>query len=214
MSGTARRWALALVLLLAVAVVRVGVESAVELSHGRAALAEGDDFIGVLHLERAVHWYLPGSPTVRRAAAELEAVGERAEQAGDRELALWAYRSLRSGLYATRSLWTPMPRTIARMDERIATLMAADPEATWPERTLSDTERRDLLLGQLREPTGPRTLPALAATIGFLGWLAGGIGLFTHGARPTGGWHRRRALAWLATIAAGQAVWILGMLLA
>lgn len=181
---------------------------------GRAAgeIESGRPYQAVLHYERAVRWYLPGSPYAARAVDALWAMGEDAEDAGDPELALFAYRGLRASAHATRSFYQPYPRRIDAAEERIAALMAADPAAAWPDRALDAEERRGIVLDNLRDHQDPATGWVIALELGFLAWLGGGAALAWRMGRPD----RRRRTTWIliGTGCSGYVLWILGMWLA
>ena len=186
---------------------------------GRAECGRADDEIeagrpyqAVLHYERAVRWYLPGSPYSGRAVDALWTMGEEAEAAGDPELALFAYRGLRASAHATRSFYQPYARRISDAEEHIATLMAADPAARWPDRALDAEERRGIVLDNLREHEDPVTGWVIVLELGFLAWLGGGAALAWRMGRP----ERRKRTTWIlaGTVCAGYGLWILGMWLA
>jgi len=74
-----RRYAVAALLVALVACGRVLAEARAELATGRAELAAGRADVGVRHLRRAAHLYLPGSPFTRDAYEALEAAAVAAE---------------------------------------------------------------------------------------------------------------------------------------
>jgi len=192
--------------------VRILVGGWSECREARDELRDERPYQAVVHYERAIRWYLPGSPYVSRAAGALEDLAIEAENAGDVELALFAYRGLRSAAYSTRSVFQPLPARIARAEERIASLMAADPHATWPDRTLPADERRATILANLQQHTDPDTFWVVTLEFGFLVWLGAGATVAWRIGRPD----RRRRTTWIlaAAAASGYALWILGMWLA
>ena len=178
---------------------------------GRAAeeIDAGRAYQAVLHYERAIRWYLPGSPYVRRAADELWAMGEAAEAGGDPELALFAFRGLRGAAYATRSFYQPLSGRIAAADERIADLMVADPAGRWPDPELPAEQRRAPVLATLAHHTDPATGWVIVLELGFVAWLGAGGALAWRLGRA--GNRRRTTLALVLTFASGYGLWILGM---
>jgi len=72
----------------------------------------------------SVRMYTPFSGYVPASLQRLWEIGEGYRQAGQYEWALIAYRDLRSGIYAIRSIYTPYEEWIARTDERIAQTLA------------------------------------------------------------------------------------------
>ncbi len=180
-----------------------------ECHRAEAEIEAGRPYQAVIHYERAVRWYLPGSPYGARAVEALWSLGEEAEAGDDPELALFAYRGLRGAGYATRSFYQPYPARIAAAEERIAALIAADPVAAWPDRSRSPEERRAEVLANLRDHQDPATGWVIVLELGFLAWLGGGAAL----AWRLGREGRRRRTTWLliATVAVGYVLWILGM---
>lgn len=183
-----------------------------ECRRGADELAGDRPYQAAIHYERAIRWYVPGSPYVGRAADALWDLGQASEDAGDADLALFAYRGLRSGAYATRSFYQPLPRRIAAADEHIAELMIEVPAAAWPDPDLPADERRDIVLENLRQHTDPATGWVVLLELGFLAWLASGAAL----AWGIGRGERRRARTWIlvGAAAAGYVLWIVGMALA
>ena len=94
-----------------------------QFNRGEAALSRGDYVAAIAGYEAAIHMYSPGSHMVERSAGKLWEIGEMHEQRGDRELALVAYRALRSSFYAAWGLTSPGKGWIARCDEKIARLV-------------------------------------------------------------------------------------------
>ena len=183
-----------------------------ECRRGAAELEAQRPFQAAIHYERAVRWYLPGSPFVGRAADALWDMGTASEEAGDVELALFAFRGLRSGAYATRSFYQPLRSRIAESDERIATLMIQDPRAAWPDPTLSVEQRRAVVLANLKDHTDPSTFWVIVLEIGFLAWLgSAGVLAWRLG---RGDARRRRTWILLSAAVVGYALWIAGMALA
>ncbi len=180
-----------------------------ECGRAGAEIDDGRPYQAVLHYERAIRWYLPGSPYVGRAANELWAMGEAAEAAGDQELALFAFRGLRGAAHATRSFYQPLAGRIDAAEERIAALMVEDPVASWPDRALSDEQRRAEVLANLQQNTDPHTGWVVALELGFVVWL-GGAGALAWRLGRRG--NRRRTTLWLAGgVVAGYVLWIVGM---
>lgn len=209
---TARRIAAIVLVCLLALLLRVLWGGRAECRRAGAELDDGRPYQAVLHYERAVRWYLPGSPYVGRAVDALWEMAEAAEGAGDPELALFAYRGLRGSAYATRSFYQPFPRRIQDAEERIADLMAADPVAAWPDRSLSPEERRAAVLANLQDHRDPATGWVVVLEIGFLAWLGAGAALAFRIGQP----RARRRTTWVLSgvVVSGYALWVLGMWLA
>lgn len=72
--------------------------------------------------ESAIRMYLPFSSRIEASATRIWALGEAAEQRGETDQALAAYRSLRSAFYGTSWLRQPGADWISRCDKKIAAL--------------------------------------------------------------------------------------------
>ncbi|RME02005.1 MAG: hypothetical protein D6812_07035 [Deltaproteobacteria bacterium] len=209
---TTRSIAVAL-LLVAIVVARVHHASWRAFHAGRSAEALGDMPGAIANFERAIHFYAPGSPWVESSVKALWAIGEEAQQAGDRELALSAYRTLRSSLYAVRSTYTPFPEWIERCDGRIARLVAEDPDyrARFPGASEAALEAR--VRENLARNEAPDVLWSIMVEIGFFGWVGGTIGFIL---RAMGGkgeaFSPRRAVVWGSIVVAGYALWVVGLM--
>lgn len=93
-----------------------------QMEQGELAFRRGDYVGAVAGYEAALHMYLPGHPSMERAARQLWLLGESNERLGDVNRALIAFRALRSSFYAATWLTTPGQEWIARCDRKIARL--------------------------------------------------------------------------------------------
>src|ERR1043166_5551209 len=78
-----------------------------EFALAEEAYTQGQYTVAVTHYERAIKWYTPWSAVVRRAVERLWQLGTEAEARGEVPLALAAYQTLRSSLYAVQSFYIP-----------------------------------------------------------------------------------------------------------
>jgi hypothetical protein len=197
--------------MLAMVLARVLYGSVTELREGQRIAAQDPDN-AIVHLERAIHWYVPFSPTVSEAAQGLWDLGQAAEKAGNAARALEAYQALRGGFYATRSFYTPYPAWISRANERIASLQARDTAARWPDPVLPEAERKAVALRTLERDDAPDPGWSFLAVLGFVGWVGSGLGFMLRAFDPEGHFRGRAGLRWGAGIVAGYALWVLGLL--
>lgn len=100
-----------------------------QFNRGEGAFARGDYVAAIAGYEAAIHMYTPGSSMVERSATKLWEIGELQEAKGDREMALVAYRALRSSFYAAWGMTSPGKMWIARCDAKIARLLTLHGEA-------------------------------------------------------------------------------------
>jgi hypothetical protein len=187
--------------------------SRVELALGQEAYERGDRQGAVVHLRRAAHWYAPGNPAVTTALGELRRIGRQAEMEGQAELALSAYRAIRSSCLGTRSFYTPHEERLAEANGRIAVLLAHQ------RRPPMD---RGKTVGQLRDEhheilsrvEAPAPLWAAVACFAFLLWIGGAFAFIFFGLDEELRIQRRKALSWALVVAVGLILWVVGLLLA
>lgn len=192
--------------LVAMIACKVVIESRGEFVEAVAMEADGLDEEAVVHYGRAIRWYAPGNPYVRRSAEALWRIADRIEAGGDPVGALRTFRELRSALYSVRHVTSPYAETIGRAEERIAALAARQGEAG------DDHGSYDRILGQLRERTGPDPLWSIVLVAGFLGWIGSAFAFIwkVFGGEATG--RMRRAFVWGGFFAGFFLIWIIGMM--
>lgn len=210
---TALRWgAGALALVLCVVWLRVWTSARSELALAEAAHAERRVEDAIRHYQYALRWYTPLASAPADAAAGLARLAVEAEQRADAKNALRAWRRLRGGILATRSVYTPFATALPQANRNIARLMAAEQLAlgqpTLRGRTLAQLEADHLRLLEL-DPT-PAVTWSLLVVFGFLGWVAGGFLVvfrgFDRDAKRT-----PELLRWAALTAGCFGAWLLGL---
>jgi len=179
-----------------------------EDAKAREALAQGDVTEAITAYDRSLHWYLPGSPTVARAARGLKGIAGDAEGRADPETALRAWRVLRSGMYASRWLFTPGKNVIAECDGNIARLVADKAAKINPEKRQAAFDRETAVL---KQRVGPSVGWSLAAIAGFFGWIASVILFIIRAFGPGEEFHRRAALILGAAFVLSYALWMIAL---
>lgn len=192
------------------------------LHAGDEAAARGDREAAVEGWRRAARWYLPLAPHVGDAYDRLERLARDAEDAGDPDTALAAWRGVRSSALATRWLVIPHDDRRRRADRRIAALMAAAPvgaegeagAGAAPDAGDTPQAREAFYLGQLARDEAPST-PWTLVALGGLALLVGGCVQFAR----TGLDAEDRLVRRAAASAGGMALlgvlgWIVGLALA
>jgi hypothetical protein len=108
-------------------VILVGMVWANTYYRGRAEYIEGEKYFkeamfkdAIAAYGTSVRMYTPFSSYVPASLQRLWEIGEGYRQTGQYDRALIAYRDLRSGVYAIRSIYSPYEEWIPRTDERIA----------------------------------------------------------------------------------------------
>ena len=199
-------WTIAIVLaLFGVLTARVIASGEAELADSDGALSRGDAHDATVHARRAAGWYAPGAPHVGIAYARLMALARAAEEHKRIDIALLAWRSVRSAALETRWVVTPHRADVDLADREIARLTTL--EASSDERANVSQES----LNALTRPTGPRLAWVIALVLAFA-LAAGGFAWWARAAASPGG-----ALAWsrarlpLAITLSGVVLWLLSV---
>lgn len=181
-----------------------------ELAASTAGLRAGDAHEAAVRARRAAGYYAPGAPHVRVAYERLGALAVKAEGLGDRELALLAWRGVRSAAIETRWLRTPHAEDLERANQAIARLSASAPR---PPGTRSEPpaklEREHL--AELTRDEAPRAPWVLALVVALAAWMGGAAVMVRRGVSATGHVAWRRALPGLVVTCAGAALWLIAV---
>jgi len=191
--------------------VKVYVGSMHEYRRAEQAYEAGDLDAALEHYEYAVQWYTPRNPWVRRSIESLWRMGTDAEDAGNVDRALAAYRALRGSLYAVRSFYAPYQEWIPRCNEKIASLSAGKIAQTEAGKDRPFEEIRAESLELLKKDHAPDVGWAILAEIGFFGWVGSAIGFIFRAYRDAGRLSGRAAIRWGLAIIAFYALWTLGL---
>jgi tetratricopeptide (TPR) repeat protein len=204
-------WLGALLLVVAAAAGRAHVSARTEFEAGVAAESAGDLPGALAHFQFAMRWYTPGAEAPVAAADALTRLADAAEAKGDRAGALAALRRLRGGIFSTRSFYSPFGERLAAVDARLARLSAAEQIAAGLARGQSvdalEAEHARLLA---LDPT-PTPGWALAATLGFFGWVGGTLGFIFRGLDAGLRLVQPAARRWSLVFAGSFGVWVLGL---
>jgi len=201
-----------------------------EIAESTDALRRGDAYAAAVHARRAAGWYAPGAPHVRVAYARLTALATAAEGIGNAEVALLAWRGVRTAVLETRWLLTPHQEDLERADAAIARLSAAQPRPPGTRTEPAAVVERQHLEALARDEA-PRRGWVAALVAGFVAWVGGaawgvhrgvdrdvdrggdrGVDRGVHrGVHRGVRWAWRRAAPALAICAAGVALWLLAI---
>jgi hypothetical protein len=207
------RAALVVAVLLVSFTVRVLISARSELRLGDQYRARGELEAAVVHYRRAARWYAPGSPFHVEALGKLGAIAAQAEKRGDADLALSAYRAIRAAIMSTRSFYVPEPARLRAADERIASLMAAQPPPPM-DAGKSRAQLRREHLALLEAIPGPKLLWTVVLLLGFAAWVSGAFAFTLRAIDERDRFVPREALRWGAVIVVGFGLFVLGMSLA
>ncbi|MCA9617788.1 MAG: hypothetical protein KC731_02135 [Myxococcales bacterium] len=191
---------------LGLATARVAWSGEAEIAASTAALDAGDPREAIVRARRAAGWYLPGAPHVRVAYERLIALARGAEEHKRDDLALLAWRGVRSASIESRWLLTPHAQDRALAEKEIARLEAKRPEQLEP-----DAAALSEMLATLRGYDPVRPLWSGMMVLGC--WLAaaGLVATARRAAGPAGQLDLAKARLPLATATFGVLVWLLGL---
>jgi len=184
-----------------------------EIASSTAALRRGDAADAAVHARRAAGFYAPGAPHVRVAYERLIVIATAAEGLGDRDLALLAWRGVRTAALETRSVYVPHEADLDRANKAIARIEAAAPR---PPGTRTDSPQRieQNLLASLLRDESPRLPWVLALLVAFGLWVGGAVVAVRRATtqapdEPAGGFVVGRAKVPLLVTFAGILLWVL-----
>jgi hypothetical protein len=203
--------ALFIFILFSMIYLKVFFSSRVEFRTAEAARLKGNDREAITHYERAILWYLPIGGYVEPAAEALWKLGLLLEEK-DKKLALEAFRSLRSGFYATRSFYTPGWEWIDRSDQKIASLMAQEPPYSEADKKKTIERRTEEALAILKRPQKPHAGWSIVLEIGFWGWVSAVLLFIMTGFSAENRVIPKRGLLIGGLIILFYALWIVGMM--
>ena len=115
--------AVALLLLgLAVLTLRQWRESSEAMTRSDTAFDEGDLATSLSEARRAAGAYAPGITEVERAHARMVAIATGAEETGNREIAIRAWRAVRGSALEVQHLWSPYESQLRLAEQRLQRL--------------------------------------------------------------------------------------------
>jgi tetratricopeptide (TPR) repeat protein len=213
LTRTVLRAALVIAALFLVVAARVVTGAKAELEIAERHAQEGDLEAAIVHYRRAARWYAPFSPYHVQALAALGRIGADAEQKADVELALSAYRAVRSAILSTRSFYVQERERLDAADKRIASLMAGLPPPQMDAgKSREQLEQEHLAL--LQHDPDPKLGWTLLLLLGFAAWVGGAFAFTLRAIDSEDRFIRREAVRWGAVIVVGFALFVLGMTLA
>jgi hypothetical protein len=202
-----------LLLLLAVVYARVVLESQKNFFEAESKLRQNRKHGAVYHFQAAAAWTCPFNPYEKKSHDRLWQIGRKAELTGDMDLALEAYRAIRTSIMGSRSFYTPGVEVLRAADERISVLMAARPHAPAFKQTGEDELQR-LHYGKLADSTQPDPLWVMILIVGILLWT-GAVGDFVFSGLGPGLKVLRGPLLRTGVVfALGMGLWITAMVMA
>lgn len=178
-----------------------------EINLARSAV-DSDPETALKHYSRCLTWYVPFG-TAETAAEEMLALGEKWAAEGRTHEAYLALSRMRAGLYGARWLIVPRQDLIDRADPQLARLQVIRKLGENADETKMKALSKKYL-DLLQAPVRPATAAALAVTMGFLSWIAGGM-WFIWKRHGTESWRWNDLLPPVLLFAVGYAFWLWGM---
>jgi hypothetical protein len=187
-------------------VARALISGDAELEASNVALEAGDPHEAVVRARRAAGWYVPGAPHVPAAYSRMRALAESAEQHRRDDVALLAWRGIRSAVIETRWVLSPYGEELALANREISRLMAKRPNAAEPDAAVMQAH-----LQKLTRHEPPHVAWAFALVAAFV-FAAAGVGVWAGEVGDAGGkiaWARGKMGA--ALTFCGVALWLLSL---
>ncbi len=181
-----------------------------EIAASSTALQQGDLREATTRARRAAGWYAPGAPHVRVAYERLVAIATAAEGHGDRDLALLAWRGIRTAAIESRWLVTPHETELDRANRAIARIESAAPR---PPGTRTEPPQRieQQQLNALLRDEAPRVPWVVALVLAFFAWAGGLAWAVQRMARAPEGRTLAHARVGFFVALAGIAVWVVAL---
>ncbi|MDI3284657.1 hypothetical protein [Polyangium sp. 15x6] len=181
-----------------------------EIAESTAALRRGDAYEATVRARRAAGWYAPGAPHVRVAYERLASIATTAEGLGDRDLALLAWRGVRTAAIETRWLLVPHKEDLDRANLAIARIEAAAPR---PPGTRTEPPQRieEKQLAALLRDEAPRTPWVVLLLVAFVAWAGGAAWAVRRSSASPDGIDLARARAGVFVALAGVLLWVLAL---
>ena len=211
--GTARRIALFIAFCLLVVCGRVAFSASAQLDRAKRLEAESQWHEAAAAYGGAIRMYLPGLSVGNIASERLVGLADRALAGADRDEERYCLEELRSGWLAVRSTYQPGQRWVTLAEERLATVMLADPRGNWPERSLPPDERAKIVAATLAERGDPDLGWVLLMGLGYIVWIGGAGMAIWKGVPSRPDVHTRWKVVgrWATAALAGYLVWLLAV---
>ncbi len=181
-----------------------------EIAASTTALLQADLREAATRARRAAGWYAPGAPHVRVAYERLVAIATAAEGHGDRDLALLAWRGIRTAAIETRWIITPHESDLDRANRAIARIEAAAPR---PPGTRTDSPQRieQRQITALLRDEAPRVPWVVALVAAFVAWAGGAAWAVRRANRAPEGRAFARARPSILVALAGMTLWVVAL---
>lgn len=181
-----------------------------EIAASTSALRQADLREAVTRARRAAGWYAPGAPHVRVAYERLAAIATAAEGRGDRDLALLAWRAIRTAAIETQWIVTPHVQDLDRANHAIARIESAAPRPPGT-RTESPQRIEQLQIAALLRDEAPSRPWVISLLVAFAAWAGGAAWGVRRAAQAPVGRALAQARPGLLVAFAGIMLWIVAL---
>ncbi len=179
---------------------------------GEALFAEEQYIRAITYFDRAMHWYTPFNPYVKRSAECLWEISKKAEKSGDYILARIAIESIRNSYYGSRSFYTPGKKWIIKCEQRISSIIRNHDDKIFLNSSLDSKEQSDYLIATVYND--PDIFWTIVLEIGLFGWIVATIGFIyfvvNKGIKPD--IYIYKHWFWISVVCICYGIWILGMI--
>lgn len=162
------------------------------------AFKNGDYRVALRHFDRSLRWYLPKNKYPLLSAERLFEIGNIAEQEEDEELAISAYRVLRSSSHGTKHISSPFSCWIDKCNMKIAALM---------ESIDVPIEKH---LNLLKKEAAPNVLWSIVTEFSLFGWIGCVILFIITNYDDRSRIRQKKTFFWIGILL--YITWIIGML--
>ncbi len=200
---------IALILLLMV-FIRIFIGSFLEYSKANDLKVQGKYDFAVIHYTRAVRWYTPFNPFVKKSLKELSLIASEYEKNNDHINALHTWEDLRSAIYSVRSFYTPFKDYIKISNDRIANIRTNNGISGLAAGNETKSQTRKRILKQLRKDYAPSTFFSILSLLGFFGWIASTL-CFIFFVLGSDNANRRKALILGVSFFVFYILWLMGL---
>jgi hypothetical protein len=181
-----------------------------EFSRAEKYFSSKENVMASVHYERAIRWYTPLNPMVRKSIQRMLEIAAKYEEKGSIDDSINTYEALRGAIYSTRSFYTPYKNYIKLADESIARLRVLSAGSIANPENMGNKPTREDILAVLSKDRAPNVFWSIFMIGSFFGWVITVI-LFTMKIMPKEKLPGKSAVLSGALFFIFYIAWLLGM---
>ena len=139
-----------------------------EYKRAQSYTNKGDRSMAAEHFSRAIRFYFPFNPYVKKSISGMIEIGDEYEKDGDNGKCLEVYELMRSSIYSTRNLWLPHRKYVELADRKIAALRSTSGALSAGDKRIPSEGQ---VLDVLKKDKSPSVFFSVLALMGFFGWI-------------------------------------------